>query len=168
MRRLKLTGLRAGWGPFAAEMRVTRSERDLLHPLFVVLRDKRPLFASAQCRADNEEVTQSVEAIRQDLTFALQALGPDAAAAAELELLRRACREYLDAVPGNHNGHPSDDFALALDRLRASFLEVASAIASRLQPSVGQRTCRGRSTGTRYPAQRSPQAPDQINCRPRQ
>jgi hypothetical protein len=139
MRRLKLTGLRAGLGPFGAEMRVSKSERDLLHPLFVILRDKRALLYATQGRTDREEVTRSVEAIRGDLTFALKALGPDAVAAGELERLRRACREYLDAVAGSRNGDPVDDFALALDRLRASFREVASAIASDYDlPSAGE------------------------------
>jgi hypothetical protein len=132
VRRFKIQRLRLGLGPIAAEAEVTRSERDLLHPLFVVLRDKRPLLYPSRCRADSEDVTRSIEAVRADLTSALKSLGPDSAVAAKIEMLRKACREYLDAASETrHHTYPAIDLSLALSQLRSSFREVAESVGSK-------------------------------------
>jgi hypothetical protein len=131
MRRLKLKTLRAGLGPIGAEVEVTQSERDVLHPLFVTLRDKRALLHASHGRADSEYVTRSIELIREELTSALKALGPDSAVARWIENMRNACREYLDAVAeARHRTDPGTDFTLALGQLRRSFREVAELVDS--------------------------------------
>ncbi len=122
--------LRIGWGPFAAEMRVDRSERELLHPLLVVLSDKRALLHPAAGRMDADEVVRSIEDVRANLTFALKELGPDATVAGELEILRRSCRDYLHAFDGGHRDGSTDDSVAALRELQSSFREVIAGIAA--------------------------------------
>ena len=125
--RLKLKSLRAGWGPLAAEFEPQPGEREQLHPLFVFLRDRRALLDASRERAYTPYVTESIESIREELTTTLKALPPDAAAAPRLETLRKACREYLDAVGSadEPSAEAAADFASALSQLRASFYEVA-------------------------------------------
>ena len=133
MARFKLKSVRAGWGPLAAELEPQPGERDQLHPLFVFLRDRRALLDASRDRAYTPYVTESVESIREELTTTLKALPPDAAAAPRLETLRKACREYLDAVASTHeeSATTAADFASALSQLRASFYEIAEWVGER-------------------------------------
>jgi hypothetical protein len=132
VRRFKLRSLRAGLGPVGAEVEIKPADRDHLHPLFVVLRDKRALLDAPQGREDSEYVTRSIETIRDELTTPLKALDPDSAVAPWIETLRSACREYLDAVAETrHRADRNMDFALALAELRASFRQVAEQVARR-------------------------------------
>jgi hypothetical protein len=57
VRRFKLRSLRAGLGPVGAEVEIKPADRDHLHPLFVVLRDKRALLDAPHGREDSEYVT---------------------------------------------------------------------------------------------------------------
>jgi hypothetical protein len=139
MRRLKLKSLRAGLGPMSAEIEVVSGERELLHPLFVVLRDKRALLDAPHGREDSEYVTQSIETVREELTTALKSLGPDSSASSWLEILRKACREYLDAVAQVHmSGDGDTDFAPALTDLRMSFREIANYVGDRYDLPVAR------------------------------
>lgn len=132
VRRFKLKSLRAGLGPMSAEVEVARGERDLLHPLFVVLRDKRALLDAPHGREDSEYVTASIETIREELTTVLKTLSPDSPVLPWLEVLRKACREYLDAIAhARRRTHRDTDFTPALAQLRASFLEIAQRVADR-------------------------------------
>ena len=92
-----------------------------------MLRDKRSLIYVPWGREDTPYVTDSIKDIREHLTTTLKELGPDAAASSHLEILRRACREYLDAAESN--GRPGEDaldFGPALAELRTAFRTVAA------------------------------------------
>ena len=116
----------------SAEVEITPGERNLLHPLFVVLRDKRALLDAPHGREDSDYVTSSIQDIREELTTALKTLGPDSPASPWLEVLRKACREYLDAIAQTRaRADPATDFAPALGQLRASFWEIAERVADR-------------------------------------
>jgi HEAT repeat protein len=139
MRRLRLKSLRAGLGPIGAEVELTQGDRDVLHPLFVVLRDRRALLYPAEGREDWEFVRQSVAEIRAELTRTLTQLPPESAVAPWLEVLRRACREYLDAVAKVGGSSPvSTDFAQALSELRDSFREISGWVAFKYELPAAQ------------------------------
>jgi hypothetical protein len=130
MRRFRLKSLRAGVAAFGAEIEVRPGERELLHPLFVVLRDKRALLYAPHGREDTEYVTRSIESIREELTTSLKGLDPASGVVPLLEMLRRACREYLDIVAANRGARVADaDFSAALGDLRKALREVAEDIA---------------------------------------
>ena len=138
-RRYRLKSLGTGWGPFRAEVEVGPEERELLHPLFVVLRDKRSLLDAPHGREDTPYVTESIRDIRQELTKTLTELGPDAGASSDLETLRNACREYLDAATGNRApGGAALDFGPALAQLREAFRTVAEEFADRYDLSTAR------------------------------
>lgn len=130
MGRLQFKGLRIGWGPVSAEMRLNRSERELLHPLFVVLGDRRALRVSAAAGIDADEAYRSIEDVRADLRFALKELGPDAAVSSVLEELRQCCRDYLHAADKARRNGGVHDFTDALQRLQAPFRTIVDAIAT--------------------------------------
>lgn len=74
-------------------------DRELLNPLFEVLRDRRALLHSGHGRRGQAPyVTESIKAIREQLTLTAQQLHPDSEARSWVEKLRAACREYLTAV----------------------------------------------------------------------
>jgi hypothetical protein len=134
--RASIKSLRVGGGLLCAELEVTRSERDLLHTLFVGLGDLRALLAR---EVDVQSVGLAVQSITADLTRALQELGPDCAVGSSLEMLRAACREYLDAMAHRPGSSFSPfQFTQAVMRLRAIFAMVAEFIGSeyRLQSAT--------------------------------
>jgi hypothetical protein len=139
-------------------MEVTSSERDLLHPLFVALRDRRALLRPAQTPVDEPEITVSIEAIRADLTAALKSLGPDAPGAGEVELLRQACRAYLDTV-----GHPCVDREMAvesaLEQLQGAFRETAAALATDYDLPSARELAHEMSSAGLMPAEPMPRRP---------
>jgi hypothetical protein len=136
---VRLKSLKAGFGPLGGEFEIAPHERELLHPLFVVLRDKRALLYAPYGREDTPYVTESIKDIRQDLTTTLKELGPDAGATSRLETLRRACREYLDAA-ASHGGPGAQalDFGPALADLRTAFRTVAAEFADRYDLSAAR------------------------------
>jgi hypothetical protein len=70
---------------------------------------------------------------REELTRTLKELTPESAVAPRLEVLRKACREYLDAPAKLGDASTPTDFAPALSQLRASFYEIADWVASRYE-----------------------------------
>jgi hypothetical protein len=137
--RFRLKSLRGGIGPLGGEIEIGPRERELLHPLFVVLRDKRSLLDAPHGREDTPYVTESIRDIREELTKTLTELGPDARASSGLETLRSACREYLDAAAGNRGPDgPALDFGPALAELRDAFRTVAAEFADRYDLSTAR------------------------------
>jgi hypothetical protein len=132
VRRVKLKSLRAGVGPFGAEVEIGPADRDQLHPLFVVLRDRRALLDAPEGREDNPYVVQSINEIRLVLTETLTRLGPDSDARQWVEQMRAACREFLTEVEQVQRD-PAEraDFSLALAQLREMFLAVAEHVATK-------------------------------------
>ena len=137
MGRFRLKSLRAGWGPIGTEVEVKPGERDVLHPLFVVLRDRRALLYSPIGR-EHLYVVASIEQIRDELTATLKALGPDSDVRLWIEKLRAACREYLDAADVVNRGEGMTgleqetglDLAGALAELREAFRILAEHVAA--------------------------------------
>jgi hypothetical protein len=125
-RRLRLKSLSPGWGPLHGNIDIAPSDREILHPLFVLLRDRRALLNAPHGRSDAPYVTASIEDIRQRLTETLSRLDPSSEAAPWVERMRSACREYLDAVHATRQGTaPPTDFEPALTQLREMFRTVA-------------------------------------------
>ncbi len=123
--RFRLRTLRAGWGPVGGDVEVRPGDRELLNPLFEVLRDRRALLHAGHGRAGQAPyVTESIKAIREQLTQTLQNLDPDSEARVWVEKLRAACREYLTAVEAR--AHDASEFEPAIAQLRAAFYEVAN------------------------------------------
>lgn len=126
--RLRLKTLRAGWGPVGGEVEIKPRDRELLNPLFELLRDRRSLLHPSHGRiGEAQYVTESIKAIREELTSTLQQLQPDSAARSWVEKLRAACREYLTAVQSSGLASVDQaDFEPALAQLRSSFFIVAN------------------------------------------
>jgi hypothetical protein len=123
--RFRLKTLKAGWGPLSADIEVKPRDREVLHPLFEVLRDRRALLHPPSGRTEQmSHVTESVKEIRAELTETLKKLDPDSAAREWVETLRAACREYLSAVERSA-GVPTVDFEPALRQLRSAFYSAA-------------------------------------------
>lgn len=118
VRRLRHREITLGGLPIGSRWDVLKSERDILHPLFVALGDEPALQAEA---VDPPTVRAAVESIRVRVTSTLVELGPDAAAAPSLEFLRRACHEYLDIASDLEDWQK-------VARLRATFCMVAEFI----------------------------------------
>jgi hypothetical protein len=137
---MRLKGFSPGWGPLQANLEVTASDRDVLHPLFVLLRDRRALLYAPHGRADVYNVTRSIEDIRGALTETLSRLDPNSEAAPWVEQMRSACREYLDAVGAVDEGTaPPTDFDFALAQLRQMFRTVALHVSAVYRlPAAGQ------------------------------
>ncbi len=125
MVRFRLKTLRAGWGPIGGDVEVRPGDREILNPLFEVLRDRRALLHSGHGRGGQAPyVTESIKAIREQLTRTLQQLPPDSEARSWVEKLRAACREYLTAVESENAD--ATEFEPAIAQLRAAFFEVAN------------------------------------------
>lgn len=126
--RFKLKALRAGWGPLGGEFEIKPGEREILNPLFVVLRDRRALLSPAWGRSPQRSyVTESIKTIRDELTSTLRQLDPDSAARPWVEQLRAACREFLTEVESRGDEEAlMHDFEVALAQLRSAFLTVAN------------------------------------------
>lgn len=124
----KLKTLKAGWGPIGGDFDIGPGDREILNPLFVVLRDKRALIESSWRREPQMPyVIESIKTIRTELTTALTHLSPDSEAAPWVEKLRAACREFLTAVESNHGAElPLEEFQPALAQLRAAFQQVTN------------------------------------------
>jgi hypothetical protein len=118
---LRLKTLKFGWGPLGGEIHVTEGDKAALNPLFVFLRDRRVLLeSSARREAHLPFVTESVKAIRDELTATLQRLEPDSDAAPWIERLRAACREFLTSVESRDSPNLAY-FQPALAQLRSAF-----------------------------------------------
>jgi hypothetical protein len=130
--RLTLKSLRAGIGPLSGEVALRPGERDVLNPLFVLLRDRRALLEPTSTRyADMAYITQSVKDVREALTEALGKLGPNAEARVWLEKLRAACREFLTAAESEQYANAEwVEFQPALVQPRSAFREVANHVAA--------------------------------------
>ena len=123
--RFRLKTLRAGWGPLGGDVEIQPGDRELLNPLFEMLRDRRALLQSGHGQSGQAPyVTESIKAIREQLTLTLQRLDPDSEARPWVEKLRAACREYLTAV--DSGSLDASEFEPAIAQLRAAFLEVAN------------------------------------------
>ncbi|MBI4188949.1 MAG: hypothetical protein HY525_00235 [Betaproteobacteria bacterium] len=97
------------------------NERDIVRETFVFLEDRRALYNDFD-REIEDEVVQSVLAIRAELTSALKRLPETAEAVSSLKAMRAACREYLDGPRRGHRGHWGPfPFSAELGRLRAIF-----------------------------------------------
>lgn len=93
------------------------SERAIVRGTFVFLEDRRALYNDFAHELDYE-VSQSVLAIRSELTDALKRLPERSEAAPCFKAMRAACREYLhNARPRGYGGPFS--FMTELGRLRA-------------------------------------------------
>jgi hypothetical protein len=120
MRRPRLKDVTVRGSPIGLRWEVPKSERDLLHSLFVALGDEPALQAEA---IDFQAVCVAVESIRAQLTSTLSELGADAVVAPSLELLRSSCHEYLDITSNQADWQK-------VAHLRASFCMVAESIAT--------------------------------------
>lgn len=121
--RFRLKSLRAGLGPLSAEVEVGQADRQILHPLFVVLRDEPALLRQPRGAEDREAILESVGTARSELTNTLKELGPDSDVSHALEILRQACREFVDVAS---NPLQDSDFVDAIADLRIAFREIAA------------------------------------------
>lgn len=106
---------------FGVQWAPADSERKVVREVLIFFEDRRVLYNPCAWEMENQ-VTESVLRIREELTQAIQRLGEDSKAAPAMRAMRTACREYLN---GSHQryGH---DFSIDLGRLRALFgLQIA-------------------------------------------
>jgi hypothetical protein len=130
-RRVRVKSVSAGWGPLKADVEVRESDRAVLHPLFVALRDRRAILYPAGAQSHQRYIVASVGEIRAELTDALAALGPDSAAAEWVERLRVACRKFLDAVGATReDAEPDPNLIAAASELRAVVRTVANHVSA--------------------------------------
>lgn len=94
------------------------SERQIVREAFIYLEDRRALYNDFAHEME-DEVVQSVLAIRAELTSVLQRLPEGSEASPAVRAMRAACREYLDSTGGHRRGWGLASFTAALGRLRA-------------------------------------------------
>lgn len=75
------------------------SERKVVREIFVFLEDRRALYNDF-AHEINQEVTESIHAIRTELTAALKRIHEGSEAESSFKAMRAACREYLDSTQG--------------------------------------------------------------------
>ena len=102
---------------FGVSWNPPESDRKIVRETFVFLEDRRALYNDFAHELDHE-VSQSVLAIRSELTAALKRLSERSQAEAPFKSMRAACREYLDAAHPRMYGGPFS-FMTELGKLRA-------------------------------------------------
>jgi len=101
---------------FGVSWNPPESERKIVRELFIFLEDRRALYNDFAHELDHE-VTQSVQAIRSELTTDLKRLPEDSSAMLCFKAMRAACREYLDNTRARNYGG-SFSFMVELGKLR--------------------------------------------------
>ncbi len=95
------------------------SEREIVRETFIFLEDRRALYNDFAHEID-QEVAESVLAIRSELTSALKRLPEDSEAVKSFKGMRAACCEYLDNTrKRNHILGGPFSFMTQLGSLRA-------------------------------------------------
>jgi hypothetical protein len=102
---------------FGVSWNPPESDRKIVRETFIFLEDRRALYNDFAHELDHE-VSQSVLAIRSELTAALKRLSPKSEAAPCFKSMRAACREYLDNARPRSSGGPFS-FMTELGKLRA-------------------------------------------------
>jgi hypothetical protein len=102
---------------FGVSWNPPESERKIVRELFIFLEDRRALYNDFAHEL-NHEVTQSVQAIRSELTTDLKRLSETSSAIPCFKAMRAACREYLDNTRARGYGGPFS-FMVELGKLRA-------------------------------------------------
>jgi hypothetical protein len=101
---------------FGVSWNPPESEREIVRETFIFLEDRRALYNDFAHELD-QEVSQSVLAIRSELTAALKRLPEGSEAAPCFKAMRAACREYLDNA--RPRGFGPFSFMTELGKLRA-------------------------------------------------
>ena len=102
---------------FGVSWNPPESERKIVRETFIFLEDRRALYNDFAHELDHE-VSQSVLAIRSELTAALKRLPEGSEAAPCLKAMRAACREDLDNARPRGSSGPFA-FMTELGKLRA-------------------------------------------------
>jgi hypothetical protein len=102
---------------FGVSWNPPESERKIVLETFIFLEDRRALYNDFAHELDYE-VSQSVLAIRSELTAGLKRLPEGSEAAPRFKAMRAACREYLDNARPRGFGGPFS-FMTELGKLRA-------------------------------------------------
>lgn len=102
---------------FGVSWNPPESEREIVRETFFFLEDRRALYNDFAHELDHE-VSQSVLAIRSELTAGLRRLPEASEAAPCFKAMRAACREYLDQARPRGFGGPFS-FMTELGKLRA-------------------------------------------------
>jgi hypothetical protein len=89
---------------FGVSWNPPESEREIVRETFIFLEDRRALYNDFAHEIDHE-VTESVLAIRNELTAALKRLPEGSEAVPSFKSMRAACRDYLDSTRGDGQGH---------------------------------------------------------------
>jgi hypothetical protein len=104
---------------FGVSWQPPESERRIVRETFIFLEDRRALYNDFAHEID-QEVAQSVLAIRNELTEALKRLPEASEAVPCFKSMRAACREYLDTARGHGRGWNGPfSFMTQLGRFRA-------------------------------------------------
>jgi hypothetical protein len=104
---------------FGVSWNPPESEREVVRETFIFLEDRRALYNDFAHEID-QEVAESVLAIRTELTAGLKRLPEKSEAVASLKAMRAACREYLDSTRPRARGWSGPfSFMTQLGRLRA-------------------------------------------------
>ena len=93
------------------------SEREIVRETFIFLEDRRALYNDYAHELDHE-VSESVLAIRAELTAGLKRLSEGSEAVPCFKAMRAACRDYLDNARPRGFGGPFS-FMAELGRFRA-------------------------------------------------
>jgi len=93
------------------------SEREIVRETFIFLEDRRALYNDFAHELDHE-VSESVLAMRSELTATLRRLAENSEAVPCFKAMRAACREYLDNARPRGFGGPFS-FMIELGKLRA-------------------------------------------------
>lgn len=102
---------------FGVSWNPPESEREVIRELIIFLEDRRALYNDFAHELD-DEVSQSVFAIRSECTAALKRLPEASEATSCLKAMRAACREYLDNSRAKSFSGPFS-FMTELGKLRA-------------------------------------------------
>jgi hypothetical protein len=104
---------------FGVSWNPPESERKLVRETFIFLEDRRALYNDFAHEID-QEVAESVLAIRSELTAALKRFPEGSEAVSSFKGMRAACREYLDSTQSRSRGWDGPfSFMTQLGRLRA-------------------------------------------------
>jgi hypothetical protein len=96
------------------------SEREVVRETFIFLEDRRALYSDF-CFEIDQEVVESILAIRNELTAALKRLPEKSEAVSSLKAMRAACRDYLDNTKKHGRFGGEFSFVSQLGGLRAIF-----------------------------------------------